>query len=123
MFGEATLYACSPFQGQYKATTCGGGYIFTCNDPLDPWSANCVVPNLLFDDIKQFEKHFPFQQIHHSYSEFLMLLISGGVTAKTKTINFSSGVLNWIDKIDDFLIKLNKNIFALQRQIVLRNKK
>ena len=29
MFGEATLYACSPFQGQYKATTCGGGYIFT----------------------------------------------------------------------------------------------
>lgn len=96
---------------------------FICNDPLDPWSANCVVPNLLFDDIKQFEKHFPFQQIHHSYSEFLMLLISGGVTAKTKTINFSSSVLNWIDKIDDFLIKLNKNIFALQRQIVLRNKK
>ena len=96
---------------------------FICNDPLDPWSANCVLPNLLFDDIKQFEQHFPFQQIYHSYSEFLILLISGGVTAKTKTVNLPLVVLNFVNKIDDFLIKLNKNIFALQRQIVLRNKK
>jgi len=36
-----------------------------CNDPADVWSANCAVPNLLFDDIKALESQLPFKMIHH----------------------------------------------------------
>jgi len=30
-----------------------------CNDPADPWSANCAIPNLLFDDLGRFRARYP----------------------------------------------------------------
>lgn len=95
-----------------------------CNDPDDPWSANNAIPNLLFDDVEKCERHFPFfKVIHHRHTECLIFLISGGVTAKTKTINLPRACLRFIELIDRFLIGLSKEVFALQKQIVLVNRK
>lgn len=46
-----------------------------CNDPDDPWSANCVIPNPLWDDPARFERHVPaFKIVHHRYREFSTLI-------------------------------------------------
>lgn len=94
-----------------------------CNDPNDAWSANCALPNLLFDDSVKFEKKFSFKILHQHYCEFLIFLLSGGVIAKTKTINLPLFILKIINKSDNLLITLNKSIFPLQRQLVLKNYK
>ena len=57
------------------------------NDPSDPWSANCAIPEMLFKDHVKFEKEVPFKVIHNKLNEFLLLPLSGGVIAKSKTIN------------------------------------
>lgn len=94
-----------------------------CNNPADPWSANCAIPNLLFDNLKEFENRIPdFKATHHRYTEFFIFIISGGVTAKVKTINLPRKILRYIDKFDDILISVSKNTFPLQRNIVLEKK-
>ena len=108
------------------------GYDFTvdvfdrnliCTDPDDLWSANCAIPNLLFDDKALFEKNIPYFSIERAtFSELFLFLNSGGVIAKTKCIPLPWLMLKMVDKIDDFLISLSKKTFALQRQIVLRKR-
>ena len=105
------------------------GYDFTidvfddkliCTDPEDLWSANCAIPNLLFDDKSKFERKIPdFKVIYSSHSEFLNFINSGGVISKTINIPLPKFVLKTLKIIDDTLTKLFPNIFALQRQIVL----
>lgn len=90
-----------------------------CNDPENLWSGNNVLPNLLFDDIAKFESNFRFKCTHQKYTEFTIFPLSGGVTAKTKTIQLPKSILNFFNFIDNTLIGISKNTFALQRQIVL----
>ena len=91
-----------------------------CTDPNDLWSANCVIPNLLFDDKRKFESQIKdFQILHQSHSEFFNFINSGGVIAKTKHIPLPNILLRLIKNIDNSLAKIAPNIFALQRQIVL----
>ncbi|MBI2145822.1 class I SAM-dependent methyltransferase [Candidatus Woesearchaeota archaeon] len=91
-----------------------------CNDKDDPWSGNNAVPNLLFDDRVSFEKNIPaFSIKYHKFSEFCIFPLSGGVTAKAKTINLPWNILKVIDTIDSFLIFAAPMVFALQRRIVL----
>ena len=53
-----------------------------CNDPADPWSANCAIPNLLFDDLGRFRARYPeFAVVDSGMSEFFVQFNSGGVTA------------------------------------------
>lgn len=94
-----------------------------CNDKNDPWSANCAIPNLLFDNRKLFEENFPFKTIYHSYREFFIFPLSGGVIAKKKTINLPGFVLHFINAIDSIMVFCFRKIFPLQRRIVLENKK
>ena len=108
------------------------GYDFTvdvvdetliCTDPNDLWSANCAIPNLLFDDVASFEKEVPFFSIEHTgFSEFLLFLNSGGVISKTVCIPLPKFLLTMIDRIDNFLIGLSEQTFALERQIVLKKR-
>ena len=94
------------------------------NDEKDLWSANCAIPNLLFDNIKKFKKEISFFQIkEQKFSEFFIFPLSGGVVAKLKIINLPFFILKIIDKIDNFLIYLFPTIFALQRKIILKAKK
>lgn len=94
-----------------------------CNDPGDPWSANCAIPNLLFDDAERFERQFPFEVVHHRYSEFLIFPLSGGQNSKVRTVQLPRAILRIIDRVDDLLIFLGRKIFPLQRQLVLLNRK
>lgn len=94
-----------------------------CNDPADPWSANCAIPNLLFDDPHEFEEHFPFRIIHHRYTECFIFPLSGGQNSKRQTVNLPFWLLRIVDLIDNFLIALAPKLFSLQRQIVLKKQK
>lgn len=91
-----------------------------CNDPEDPWSGNNALPNLLFDNANNFELNNPHWKINERrFSECFIFPLSGGVTAKAKTINLPFWLIEIIKKIDDTLIFIAPNIFALQRKIVL----
>lgn len=92
-----------------------------CTNPKDLWSANCAIPNLLFDDEKKFKSHFPnFQIKRSSYSEFFIFLNSGGVIAKTSYLPLPNFILTMVKFVDDVLVKNFPKVFALQRQIVLQ---
>ena len=91
-----------------------------CTDKDDLWSANCAIPNLLFDNVEQFHKQIPqFRIAFHQYSEVLMLPLSGGVIAKARTVDLPRAILSSIRALDNFLVSSSPNLFALQRRIVL----
>jgi SAM-dependent methyltransferase len=92
-----------------------------CNQPSDPWSANCSIPKILFDSQEKFERTYPnWQVVHDKKVEFLQFLNSGGVVAKTHYFPLSDFFLNIQDSIDKTLCFVAPNFFALQRQIVLQ---
>lgn len=92
-----------------------------CTDKNDLWSANCAIPNLLFDDEDKFRQKIPyFKIIGNKYCEFFIFLNSGGVIAKTFYIPLPLFLFKIIRIIDNILIKVFPRIFALQRQIILR---
>lgn len=95
-----------------------------CNDERDPWSANCAISNLLFDDEEKFYENIPyFKIIKKRYCEFFIFLLSGGVIAKTKTINLPFFILKIFDFIDGVLTSLLPQILALQVKVVLEKVK
>ncbi len=93
-----------------------------CTDPNDLWSANCAIPNLLFDDKDKFERTVPFFKIvETSYSEFFTFLNSGGVIAKAPHVPLPQTILATLRSVDLMLANTFPDLFALQRQVVLRN--
>lgn len=50
-------------------------------------------------------------------------IICKSTEPKTKTVNLPRFILKIINKVDDLLISLSKQIFPLQRQLVLTNSK
>ncbi len=94
------------------------------NDPTDPWSGNNAISYLMFRDRKLFQENAPeFEILHDNFSECMMFPLSGGVTAKAKTIEFPISVLKMIDWIDRKLCHLSPGIFAMSRSIVLRKRR
>jgi SAM-dependent methyltransferase len=94
-----------------------------CTDPNDLWSANCVLPNLLFDDTQKFEQHIKeFSVERKTFSEFFMFLNSGGVVAKTKFIPLPKPLLSFVGLIDKILVRVAPKLFAMQMQVVLVKK-
>ena len=92
-----------------------------CTDPNDLWSANCAIPNLLFDDPARFHEHIPYFHIESDrHREFLNFINSGGVIAKTRSVPLPRLGLWACKKIDDALTWAAPGAFALQRQLVLK---
>jgi SAM-dependent methyltransferase len=92
-----------------------------CNDPGDPWSANCAIPNLLFDDLDRFRKHYPeFAVVDSGLSEFFVQFNSGGVTASVPYLPLPWAAMHIVDSIDRVLVGVAPGIFASQRRLVLR---
>jgi len=92
-----------------------------CNDPSDPWSANCAIPNLLFDDLARFREHYPgFAVVESGMSEFFIQFNSGGVTASVPYLPLPWTALRVIDLVDTALVAIAPGIFASQRRLVLR---
>ena len=92
-----------------------------CNDPNDPWSANCALPNLLFDDLARFREHYPeFETSDAQRSEFFIHFNCGGVTAAAPYLPLPESVLRVLDAIDGILVRIAPGVFASQRRVVLR---
>ena len=91
-----------------------------CNEPTDPWSANCAIPDMLFSDKSRFEKHVPLKIILNELNEFLILPLSGGVISKSNTINLPYWILRIVDLFDKLMIKLLQSVFAFGRSVVLQ---
>ena len=91
------------------------------NDPSDPWSANCAIPEMLFKDSQSFEKALPqFRVIRNELTECLIFPLSGGVIARSPSITLSFSSLRLIARIDNFLIMIFPKLFALGRRVVLQ---
>ena len=92
------------------------------NDLSDPWSANCAIPQLLFQNQALFEKNIPYDIVKNSLNEFLLLPLSGGVIAKSKTIEFPMIFLKIIDLFDRVLVYIFPKLFAFGRSVVLKKR-
>lgn len=91
------------------------------NDPRDPWSANCAIPELLFRDPERFHRNIPgFKIVRNELCEGLIFPLSGGVTAKAPTINLPFFMLRGVALLDRLLIALAPSVFALGRRVVLK---
>jgi SAM-dependent methyltransferase len=91
------------------------------NDPSDPWSANCAIPELLFEQTDRFEKEFTTLKIElNERNEFLIFPLSGGVIAKFRIPELPYWLLTMANAIDKVLISLFPNIFAMGRSVVIR---
>ncbi|WP_299483534.1 class I SAM-dependent methyltransferase [uncultured Roseibium sp.] len=90
------------------------------NDPSDPWSANCAIPELLFEKEDKFHSEFPGLKISvNEKNECLLFPLSGGVIAKTRVPELPSGVLEAVSALDSVLTKLAPDVFALGRSVVI----
>jgi len=90
------------------------------NNPRDPSSPNIAVPELLFSDTGRFERRVEgFRVDRNELCEFFSFALSGGVNAKTRTINMGPSILSGMDRIDRALIRLLPSIFALGRCVAL----
>lgn len=91
------------------------------NHESDPWSANCAIPELLFSQPERFEAEFPALRIRrNTLCESLLLFLSGGVIAKTRTIQLPLFLLKAVDALDKFLVWSFPELFAVGRRIVLQ---
>tara|TARA_B100000029_G_C17353125_1_gene879691 strand:+ start:106 stop:909 length:804 start_codon:yes stop_codon:yes gene_type:complete len=90
----------------------------------DLWAGNIAVPHLIFDNKKIFNEHLGnnFEIKYEKLTECFVFLNSGGVSSKTFSIPMNNFFLNFIDKIDQILIKFFPKIFAMGRKIVLVKK-
>lgn len=94
-----------------------------CNQPGNPWSANCSIPKLLFRSYEKFEEaQINWKIVHDRKVEFFQFLNSGGVVAETRYLPLNNFFLNIQDYIDKLLCALAPDLFALQRQTVLEKK-
>lgn len=90
------------------------------NDPSDPWSANCAIPELLFRNQQTFMKEISGLRIlKNRLNESLLFPLSGGVIARTRIIQFPQNVYKLVQVVDRFLVYTLPNIFAVGRSVVL----
>jgi len=91
------------------------------NDPSDAWSANCAVPELLFEQVERFEKTFRSLKVErNSKCEFLIFPLSGGVISKTRVPALPHWLLQFAHSLDKGLIRLFPDIFAMGRSVAIR---
>ena len=91
------------------------------NDPNNPWSANCSIPEMLFDDSAKFENIFSrLQIIKNKKNEFLIFPLSGGVIAKIDFPELPNIILNLAHLVDRVLVRLFPNIFAMGMSVVIK---
>jgi hypothetical protein len=89
------------------------------NDPRDPLSANCAIPEQLFRELDHFEKRFDLGIKFNSLHKCLIFLLSGGVIARTKVPRLPRRVLKLISQIDKALVSITPNVFALGQSVVI----
>jgi SAM-dependent methyltransferase len=92
-----------------------------CNDPADPWSANCAIPSLLFDDLDAFRARYPaFAVVETGRSEFFIHFNSGGISSSGPYLPLPEFALRLLDAVDTVLVAVAPGVFASQRRVALR---
>ena len=90
-------------------------------NPKSPWISNTAVAQLLFKNVKKFQKNFPqYEIVENKLSEFFIFLNSGGVNSSFFHIKLNNFFLKILNIVDEILIFFLPNIFALNRTIVLK---
>lgn len=93
-----------------------------CNNPDDPWSANCSIPKLLFFS-REWIKEFPmYKMLKRTRSECFLFLSSGGVIAKTFYLPVGDKGVWLIKKLDKILVRFAPFFFACGCSVVLQKK-
>jgi SAM-dependent methyltransferase len=93
------------------------------NDPSDPWSANCAIPELLFASSATFEAKVPgFRVLKNELNECLLFPLSGGVIAKTPVPELPAWLLSLVRRTDRVLVRLLPSLCALGRSVVLEKR-
>lgn len=93
------------------------------NDPDDPWSANCAIPELMFDTSAEFEARVPgYAVVKNELNEALLFPLSGGVISKTRMPELPGAVLTAVRWLDRALVSLMPSVFALGRSVVLEKR-
>ena len=78
---------------------------------------------MLFSDAEKFEKLVPeFIIRRNELTECLVFPLSGGVIAKSPTVNLPEKILRRIDWLDHKLIQLFPSVFAMGRRVVLERR-
>ena len=91
------------------------------NDPNDAWSGNNAVSWLLFHDPEMFAREVPgFRVVYDRHVECTLFPLSGGVTAKTRTVELPLPMLRGLALVDRVLCRLAPSVFAMGRSIALR---
>jgi SAM-dependent methyltransferase len=86
----------------------------------DPLAGNNAVADLLFNDRERFERAFPDLSIRHDeFVEFLVFLLSGGVGGEVFTLELPEAALRAVRRLDQFLVAVAPDIFALARRLVI----
>ncbi len=94
------------------------------NDPSDPWSANCAVPELMFDNPTRLSRAIPDLAIlKNQKMEAFLFPLSGGVIAKQKMPELPTWVLQIVHQIDRLLVAIFPNVFAMGRSVVMQKNK
>lgn len=94
-----------------------------CNDPQDPWSANCSIPKLLFGGGQRFEQEFPaFRILKNTRNECFLFFLSGGVIAKTHSLPVGERGVKIIKGIDKGLVKCLPSLVACGCSVVLEKR-
>ncbi len=89
-------------------------------DPNDPWAGNIAIPQLLFGDSRRFEEKVPgFKVVRNERCECFIFPLSGGVTAKARTVNLPRFCLRAVDLVDGVLTRIMPNVFAMGMRVVL----
>ena len=91
-----------------------------CCDPDHLWAGNAVIWDTAMNDINQLIRKTGFEIKYKKKTEFLIFLLSGGVTAKAPTLRVPNYILSILDKLDQLLIAAAPNIFALGWQAALK---
>jgi ubiquinone/menaquinone biosynthesis C-methylase UbiE len=97
------------------------------NDSRDLWSANCAVPELLFSDYEIFNNSFIAHEstltiVKKQLCEFTTFLAGGEVIAKAPLPipELPECILKALLMVDDTLITMQPNIFALGMRVILQ---
>ena len=90
------------------------------NDPNDPWSANCAIPQLLFESSAAFEANVPgFRVLKNELNECLLFPLSGGVISRTSVPEMPHWALSFVQRLDRMLVGALPSVFAMGRSVVL----
>ncbi len=93
------------------------------NDKADLWSANCAVPEILFESPTQFEKTFTSLKImRNELCECLIFPLSGGVISKVNVPKLPGFLMRFVTHLDKLLVRAAPSVFALGRRVVIQKK-